>query len=216
MLILREILKLLKAHFNLAFYINQNNILSLTSTSIIILAMISALVQRTTISAGLLDAAHHSIIAASTRSISTTTPVSGKKNFRKFLLYNKRGPRIFKAQQRLKPDPELPIDKRGVRDSGFSYNGAFVEVPQMIPQLVVPNLASFKLKPYVSYKMPEVLQSEFTSQDMFDAVYSKKIVEDFKSGRLTASGDAIDPSAEERLTEEEAWSRARRTGSDIF
>lgn len=175
-----------------------------------------ALVHRT---AGLLHIVghqQHAIVAIASRSITTTAPACGKKNFRKFLLYNKRGPRIFKEQQRLSPDPELPIDKRGVRDTGFTNNGRFEEVSQMIPQLIVPDLTGFKLKPYVSYKTPQVVQSEFTSQDLFDAVYSKKIVEDFKAGRLTESGDAIEPSPEERLTEEEAWSRARRTGSDIF
>lgn len=156
------------------------------------------------------------LVATSHRSITTTAAVAGKKNFRKFLLYNKRGPRIYKEQRITNPDPELPVDKRGVRDTGYMLNGRYVEVPEKIPQLVVPDLTGFKLKPYVSYKTAEVVQSEFTSKDLFDAVYSKKIIDDYKLGRLNEDGTALEPSAEESLTAEEAWSRARRTGSDIF
>lgn len=150
------------------------------------------------------------------RSIATTACVAGKKNFRKFLLYNKRGPRIFKQQRLTNPDPEMPVDKRGVRETGYSLNGRFVAVPEKIPELIVPDLTGCKLKPYVSYKTAEVVQSEFTAQDLFDAVYSKKIVDDFKLGKLSDAGAALEPSADERLTADEAWLRARRTGSDIF
>jgi hypothetical protein len=44
-----------------------------------------------------------------TRQISTTACVCGKRNFRKFPLYNKRGSKLFKAQQFKKPDPNIPI-----------------------------------------------------------------------------------------------------------
>lgn len=44
------------------------------------------------------------------RSISTTATNCGKRNFRKFQLFNKRGSRQFKKQQAEKPDPDVPID----------------------------------------------------------------------------------------------------------
>lgn len=44
------------------------------------------------------------------RGISTTVVNNGKRNFRKFMLYNKRGTRIFKEQQKINPDPDIPID----------------------------------------------------------------------------------------------------------
>lgn len=44
------------------------------------------------------------------RGISTSAVREGKRNFKKFLLYNKRGSRIFKEQQRQNPDPDIPID----------------------------------------------------------------------------------------------------------
>lgn len=44
------------------------------------------------------------------RQISTTAIREGKRNFKKFSLYNKRGTRAFKQQQTENPDPDLPID----------------------------------------------------------------------------------------------------------
>jgi large subunit ribosomal protein L41 len=73
-----------------------------------------------------------------------------------------------------------------------------------------------QLKPYVSYRTPDVVQSEFTSSDLFDAVYSEKIVKDFKDGKLSETGEPLEPSQEELLTPEEAYNRARKTGTDIF
>lgn len=151
----------------------------------------------------------------SKRNISLTTPREGKRNFRKFVLPNKRGSRIHKQQQ-MGPNPELEVDKRGVRDIGYYMNGRFVEVPEMIPELIVPELKDCELKPYVSYKAEDVIQSEFTPQQLFDAVYSKKIVKDFREGKLSEDGLPLEPSEEEKLQPEEAIQRAKRTGSDIF
>lgn len=150
------------------------------------------------------------------RAITTSAPLNGKKNFRKFLLYNKRGTRLFKQQRITNPDPELPIDKRGVRDTGYTFKGKYIEVPEKIPQIIVPDLTGFELKPYVSYKAPNVVQSQFTSKDLFNAVYADKIIDDFKNNRLNEDGSPKQPSAEEKLTSDEAWLQARKTGSDIF
>ncbi|CAK1555884.1 unnamed protein product [Leptosia nina] len=149
------------------------------------------------------------------RNITLTTPREGKRNFRKFVIPNKRGSRIHKIQQ-TGPNHELPIDKRGVRDIGYMLNGKFVQVPEMIPELIVPDLSNCTLKPYVSYKTEDVVQSEFSSQQLFDAVYSKKIVLDFKQGKLDESGLPLQPSEEEKLQPKEAIAQAKRTGSDIF
>ena len=73
-----------------------------------------------------------------------------------------------------------------------------------------------QLKPYVSYRTPDVVQSEFTSRDLFDAVYSEKIVTDFKDRKLREMGEPLEPSQEELLTPEEAYNQARKTGTDIF
>ncbi|XP_055545196.1 39S ribosomal protein L41, mitochondrial [Wyeomyia smithii] len=152
------------------------------------------------------------------RCISTASVDLGKHNFRKFLLYNKRGPRIFKQLRAAYPDlyPDMPIDKRGVRDTGVTQNGKYIEIAEKIPEIVVPNLEGCKLKPYVSYRAPDVVQSEFTSQDLFNAVYAQKVIDDFKGGKLNEDGSPKDPSEEELISAEDAWIRARKTGSDIF
>lgn len=154
----------------------------------------------------------------SSRGISTSCVVQGKKNFRKFLLYNKRGPRIFKEARAKDPEnAKIPIDKRGVRDVGYLHpNGKFITIPEMVPQLIVPDLKDCKLKPYVSYKCPDVVQSEFTSQDLFNAIYGEKIVEDFKNDLLNADGSPKQPTPEELLTKEEAWANAKKAGADIY
>lgn len=46
------------------------------------------------------------------RGIATSCICHGKRNFRKFLLYNKRGSRQFKEAQMKNPDPEIPIDSK--------------------------------------------------------------------------------------------------------
>ncbi|TMW54139.1 hypothetical protein DOY81_000815 [Sarcophaga bullata] len=155
-------------------------------------------------------------IKSQQRTITTTAPLEGKRNFRKFLVYNKRGTRVVKEAQRTQLDPPVPIHKRGVRDTGMTVNGKYVEIPEKIPEIIVPNLEGCKLKPYVSYRAPDVIQSEFTSLDLFNAVYSKKIIEDFKEGKLNENGAPIEPSEHELLTADEALIRARKTGSDIF
>ena len=82
--------------------------------------------------------------------------------------------------------------------------------------IVVPDLTGFKLKPYVSYRTKEVAQEPFTAKDLFNVVYGKKILQDYKDGKLDDKGDPIDPSAEELMTADTAITNARKTGSDIF
>ena len=46
-------------------------------------------------------------------------------------------------------------------------------------------------------------------------VYASKISEDFHSGKLGPSNESLEPSAEERLTAEEAKAKALQVNSDI-
>lgn len=55
------------------------------------------------------------------RYISTSSPLSGKRNFRKFPLYNKRGTRKFKEAQRKNPDPDVPIHSKTFNFSFYMY-----------------------------------------------------------------------------------------------
>lgn len=68
----------------------------------------------------------------------------------------------------------------------------------------------------MSYRTPDVVQSEFTSQDLFNVLYAQKIVKDFNEGKLDDSGNPLEPSDNEKFTAEEAKLKARQTGCDIF
>ncbi|XP_066602834.1 large ribosomal subunit protein mL41 [Prorops nasuta] len=150
------------------------------------------------------------------RGISTTCNRYGKRNFNKFLFYNKRGSLQFKEEQRTNKDCDIPIDKRGVRDIGYYVGDQFKIIPEMIPELIVPNLEGFELKPYVSYQVDDIEVSEFTAYDLFHNIYADKIKEDFEKGELDCNDNPLKPSENEKLTPEEAKILARKTGSDIF
>lgn len=86
----------------------------------------------------------------------------------------------------------------------------------MIPELIVPSLENFHLKPYVSYRVKDIKKREYTAKDLFNLVYADKIKKDFKEGQLGPNGEPLNPSEYEALTPEEARIRAEKTGTDIF
>lgn len=86
----------------------------------------------------------------------------------------------------------------------------------MVPELIVPSLKGFTLKPYVSYKVQEITEPEFTARDLFDVVYAKKIEEDFAKGQLDENGESLNPSEYEKLTPQQAKENAGKTGCDLF
>ena len=63
-------------------------------------------------------------------------------------------------------------------------SGRFYKMKEIRPELVVPDLTGFKLKPYVSFQVPDVILSEFTAQDLFNACYSNDVINDFRKGKL--------------------------------
>lgn len=86
----------------------------------------------------------------------------------------------------------------------------------MVPDLIVPDLTDFKLKPYVAYDTKDIVEEELTAKDLFSVFYGPKIIADYKAGKLDKDGNPLEPSEQEKLTPEEAFIRARQTGSDIF
>ncbi|XP_072144572.1 large ribosomal subunit protein mL41 isoform X3 [Dermacentor andersoni] len=98
----------------------------------------------------------------------------------------------------------------GVRWPSVSHRGP--PIPEMVPELIVPDLTNCQLGPYVSYRAPEVCQGPFTARDLFDAVYSDAVAKDFKDGQADKSVRHLD----EQPSPEDARVRARQTGSDIF
>ena len=53
---------------------------------------------------------------------------------------------------------DIPIHKYGSRGTGVRHPEHWEHIPEMVPELVVPDLDGFKLKPYVSYRTKEIYQ----------------------------------------------------------
>ncbi|XP_077286797.1 mitochondrial ribosomal protein L41 [Arctopsyche grandis] len=151
------------------------------------------------------------------RPISVSAIEHGKHNFRKFVLRS-RGTRKGKEAMARGENPVNygPGPKEENSPWVVTPSGVKMLVPEKIPELIVPDLTDCELRPYVSYRVPDVVQSEFTPKELFAAVYKKKIVEDFKAGKIGLDGEPLNPSEEEKLTSEKALELARKTGSDIF
>ncbi|CAK9801964.1 39S ribosomal protein L41, mitochondrial [Anthophora quadrimaculata] len=150
------------------------------------------------------------------RQISTSATFHGKRNFRLLQLFNKRGSRQFKKERLTNPNLNVPIDRRGLKLTGRYENNKWVNIPEMIPELIVPSLEDFHLKPYVSYRVPNFTKREYTAKDLFDIVYADKIKEDYKNSQLGPNGEPLNPSEHEKMTPEEAKNRADKTGTDLF
>jgi len=108
------------------------------------------------------------------------------------------------------------IIERGVRDTGYKVGNKWVNVPEMIPELIVPSLEGFTLKPYVSYRVEDFAIPEYTAESLFNDVYAKKIKEDYEKNELDENGEPLNPNEYEKLTPQQAKDNAGRTGCDIF
>lgn len=111
----------------------------------------------------------------------------------------------------LDEDFNYPVfrDTMGIRWPGYWFKRKFVYVPEMEPELVVPDLEGFQLKPYVSYKAEDIETRPFTAKELFDHVYAEKIETDFKLDSkedYTVTGEEID----------NARLKALQTGADLF
>ncbi|RWS31976.1 39S ribosomal protein L41-like protein [Leptotrombidium deliense] len=97
----------------------------------------------------------------------------------------------------------------GIKHAGFWFRDKFHYVKEMEPELIVPDLTDCKLKPYVSYRTPDIHQSEFTAKALFSKVYGPKIVDEYMEGKRP----------EVEVTNEEirnARLKARQCCSDMF
>ena len=146
---------------------------------------------------------------------------SGLYNFKKMEAFNKRWSKQHKKMMfKNKKGPAFPdayVDHYGVRSTGVKHGARFEQLPERIPELIVPdNLEDTDLKPYVSYATEDVYQDELTSEDLFNVIYGRKIIQDFKENKLDAEGNSLQPNELEQLSPEQAESLALQTGSDIF
>lgn len=100
-------------------------------------------------------------------------------------------------------------DTMGIRWPGYWFKKKFCYVKEMEPELVVPDLENFELKPYVSYRTEELSNEPFTAKNLFDSIYADKVKENFRENGTT----------ELQLTEDDinqARLKALQTGSDLF
>ena len=158
-----------------------------------------------------------------TRKFSTSTTLcnSGLIHPKKIGQINKRWNKqhkkmLFKKWEKPPVFEQAQIDKYGTRSTGVRHHAFWEHVPEKVPELVVPDLEECDLRPYVSYAAEEVYQEELTSKDLFNVIYGRKIIDDFKKNKLDADGNSLEPNELETLSAENAEMLARQTGSDIF
>jgi len=146
---------------------------------------------------------------------------SGLINFKKIEAFNKRWSKKHKKEQFVKWEktpkfPDAYVDKYGTKSTGVRHAAYWEHVPEKVPELIVPNLEDCELKAYVSYATEDIYQEELSSKDLFNVIYGRKIVEDFKQNKLDADGNSLEPNELEKLSSDTAEMLARQTGSDIF
>jgi large subunit ribosomal protein L41 len=144
------------------------------------------------------------------RDIHSSTALNGKRNFRKFTIPNLVGqydplhtPKHLQEKELSYP---MGRDLLKTKHPGIWFKRKFVPVKEMEPQLMVPDLTGFALKPYVSYRSADVQQSEFTAKALFNRTYADEI---FKKA---AKGEEVQLQADP----EEAKIKAKQTGADLF
>ena len=106
-------------------------------------------------------------------------------------------------------DYPMSRDPLGIRYPGYWFRRKFVYVKEMEPELMVPDLTGFQLKPYVSYRVQDVTSEPLTAENLFRQTYGNLIIDAYVSGErleITTSKEEI----------EEARLRHQQTGADLF
>jgi large subunit ribosomal protein L41 len=135
------------------------------------------------------------------------------KNFEDFKIPNKIGVfehyRLPKAL--LDHEYNYPVcrDTMGIRWPGYWFGRKFVYVKEMEPELIVPDLTDFQLKPYVSYRTEEVQTKPFTAKELFDRTYASQVESAFRQDNVETFDVPPEKIDEARL-------KALQTGSDLF
>ena len=72
-----------------------------------------------------------------------------------------------------------------------ALTGEEIHVPEMVPELVVPDLTGFMLKPYVSYKVKDIEQKPMTPKKLFEAVYAQQVADDYNERKIKIEGNKV-------------------------
>lgn len=67
----------------------------------------------------------------------------------------------------------------------------------------------------MSYRVSDIVAPPMTPEELFGAVYVRKITEDFKNGKIGPDNQSLEPSPEEKMTAEEARAKVQAIRSDI-
>lgn len=106
-------------------------------------------------------------------------------------------------------DYPMSRDPLGIRYPGYWFRKKFVYVKEMEPELMVPDLTGFQLKPYVSYRVQDVACEPLTAENLFRQTYGNLVIDAYVSGeRLEIS------TTKEEI--QDAHLRHLQTGSDMF
>ncbi|PVD26918.1 hypothetical protein C0Q70_12066 [Pomacea canaliculata] len=130
------------------------------------------------------------------RLFSTNVRLEGKRSRepfdKRFPVTGKHGAAFRKGGS---PTMEKMLAVHNVPPNGFfdKKKGYFTTVPEMIPEFIVPDLTDFKLKPYVSYKVPEVHQSKMTARDLFQATYGAELEHSVREGKMVVKDGQFIP-----------------------
>ncbi|XP_037350777.1 39S ribosomal protein L41, mitochondrial [Talpa occidentalis] len=82
-----------------------------------------------------------------------------------------------------KRGPRSHYKGRGAKGTGVrGRDGRFVLVPAMVPELVVPELAGCRLRPYVSYRAPAGEDAPLTAERLFQQAAAPAIERDLRDG----------------------------------
>ena len=135
------------------------------------------------------------------------------KNFEDFKIPNKIGTfehhKLPKALLDNEYNYPVCVDTLGIKWPGYWFKKKFVYVKEMEPELIVPDLTDFELKPYVSYRTEDIDNPPFTAKQLFDYAYAYKIEESYKNHQVE-NFDVPQSSIDE------ARLKAMQTGSDLF
>lgn len=154
-----------------------------------------------------------SITKVQARSFNFHNPEDPIKNFEDFKVPNKIGTFEHRRlpQSLLDYEYNYPVcrDTLGIRYPGYWFKRKFVYVKEMEPELVVPDLTDFELKPYVSYRTPDINTEPLTAKSLFDQVYAGKVEKAYKEDNVETIDVPEDQIDQARL-------RALQTGSDLM
>ena len=80
---------------------------------------------------------------------------------------------LFKKYEKRDPEfADIYEHKYGTRSTGVRHPLFFEHIPEKVPELIVPDLTGFELKPYVSYQATLRTQVNLSS---FYSSYQKKV-----------------------------------------